>query len=721
MGAASAPLEFKHFPARWQAVIWRNWAYVTPAKIASLLGCDEKTVVVEAGRMGLPVQGHNVSPRWIAEGYQTIIRDNWQLLPYSQLLELLDWSPARMLHILKEEDFLWVKLGLLKPDCAPVKYTPLTQQEIEATDRLRCNLEKNMADKALMEYADEPFVFTSKFRKTAKPTGAGRPFKVNFIYAYSASCGDTFLDIDASDPLPEPLLEQYSRIGVKGVWLNAILYQLHPIAGSEEYSLGWEKRLENMHILAERCAKHGLKIYLYFNEPRGMPIAFYDRHPDWAGVEFPEKFMRANCTSKGAALAWMEQALHSVFSRVPGLGGAFFITMSENPTHCNSRLTGNKCPLCRERNGSDLVVEVLAAAERGIHGAAPNADVFAYAWSWRNFAGLDGECQDIEEHDVIRKMPPNVWLLEVSEWGKPTDVGGVQGSVRDYSIAQVGPSDKTKEAWSIAKKRGLEIAAKIQMNCSWELAAIPYLPVPYLLQEHLDNLEKEGVEALMLSWTLGGYPGANLELLKFKSVEELASAKFSKAIAPEVCKAWRMFSDAFRQFPSDLALQYSAPMNFGPLNLLYTKPTHYEATMVGFPYDDIKQWSSIYPQDVLENQFEKVSALWGKGVEHLMTLLPKVPEADKAEFDELLTMASAAYCHLRSAYMQIRFVRLRDAGRTGELPDVIRQERELAKQLLLLARKDTRVGFEASNHYFYSIQGLLEKIIQCEYLLSMEA
>ncbi len=33
---------------------------------------------------------------WLERGYVTIIRRNWHLLPYEQLLELLDWTVEEM-------------------------------------------------------------------------------------------------------------------------------------------------------------------------------------------------------------------------------------------------------------------------------------------------------------------------------------------------------------------------------------------------------------------------------------------------------------------------------------------------------------------------------------------------------------------------------------------------------------------------------------------------
>ena len=40
----------------------------------------------------------------------------------------------------------------------------------------------------------------------------------------------------------------------------------------------------------------------------------------------------------------------------------------------------------------------------------------------------------------------------------------------------------------------------------------------------------------------------------------------------------------------------------------------------------------------------------------------------------------------------------------------LRKERENAELLLTLMRSDAKIGYEASNHYFYTERNLLEKI-----------
>ena len=66
----------------------------------------------------------SIPPEMKTRGYITLIRRNWHLLPYDQLLELLEMTPARLAFTLREDDFLWVKLGRLKPKCEPLRYHP---------------------------------------------------------------------------------------------------------------------------------------------------------------------------------------------------------------------------------------------------------------------------------------------------------------------------------------------------------------------------------------------------------------------------------------------------------------------------------------------------------------------------------------------------------------------------------------------------------------------
>ena len=61
------------------------------------------------------------------------------------------------------------------------------------------------------------------------------------------------------------------------------------------------------------------------------------------------------------------------------------------------------------------------------------------------------------------------------------------------------------------------------------------------------------------------------------------------------------FSKAFQEYPYDGAgVLYNSPVQVGPANPLYLKPTGYSATMVGIPYDDLDKWRGPYPANVFD-------------------------------------------------------------------------------------------------------------------------
>ena len=47
---------------------------------------------------------------------------------------------------------------------------------------------------------------------------------------------------------------------------------------------------------------------------------------------------------------------------------------------------------------------------------------------------------------------------------------------------------------------------------------------------------------------------------------------------------------------------------------------------------------------------------------------------------------------------------------------ILEEEINIAKTLYSLARSDSRLGFEATQHYYYRTPDLIEKVMNCEYL-----
>src|SRR4051812_3416208 len=134
-GPSPEPLPLDHFPDRVHAFIWRNWPLVPIDKLASVLHTNAKNVAALANSMGLPTQPR-ITTDQLRRSYITIIKRNWHLLPYSQLLELLGWSADELAYTLREDDFLFIKLGNLKPNCPSLSYTPPTPESTAHAHRI---------------------------------------------------------------------------------------------------------------------------------------------------------------------------------------------------------------------------------------------------------------------------------------------------------------------------------------------------------------------------------------------------------------------------------------------------------------------------------------------------------------------------------------------------------------------------------------------------------
>lgn len=848
MGSSPKPLEFPHFPSRLHVFVWRNWGMIPVESIASVLETTTDKVVTIAESMGLSANS-GVDGRWLERGYVSLIRRNWHLLPYEQLLQILGWTQEKLAYSLKEDDFLWVKLGMLKPAaerllyhepskeeqkrCCEIKLLMLKQfGELDALPSARhfdfldgiaqpfghltqCDNKISDEDSVILddswriecpeggktgEYArlfaegylkaagfripvcDNSLQRERKivFRKLAKGrmtseshiieadngvisisacddegilrglqwigrqacSNNGRirkgtvkrntMFDLRMVHTYFGASGDILLD-ERLDPYPDWYLEVLSGLGINAIWLQGVLYKLVPFYFEPHLSENHEKRIRNLEKLAKRAAVYGIGVYLYLNEPRAMPHAFFDKYPYLRGSA--EGDLSALCTSQKEVRDYLAGGVRRLFEEAPSLAGIFTITMSENLTNCYSRahvsdrqFKGNPigCPRCRERQPEDVVAEVNRIIYEAAVSVKPTARVLCWTWGWDSSWGLK----------AIKLLPKGVELMSISEEAIHANIGRTETEVIDYSMSIVGPGERASGYWDAAAARGMKTVAKVQLNNTWECSAVPYLPVGRLVKQHLENLRNHGVTGLMLSWTLGGYPSGNLETAsqyyweeeyKGKSCEKAERGSRGTDSERMIQNAIDKFSEAFTEFPFCIQSLYLAPQNVGPMNLLFANRTGYSASMVGYPYDDLDGWRGVFSREVFEEQWMKLSVKWKTGLEILEKAVKENRQDER--LTDLWNVAFAANCHFRSTFLQTAFIRARDelsslptgtGSVAGDIPQkllkIISEEIGIARSLYSAASRDSRIGFEASNHYYYTLQDLKEKVLNCEYL-----
>ncbi len=805
---ADKTLAVPHFPTEHQTVIFRLWEMVDAKLLAEVLETTEENVNASAREMGLPTQ--RWLSEWMSRGYISILRQVWHLLPYEQILKLLGCTEERLAFILKEDDFLGIKLGE-KPDCKPVLWRELTDEEKARTAEIKADVEqlitplygestvapfdfysfeakplvskangdvtvdgswgiKYPSDTLLSKMVEDFKAFTARYgvklegtdklieielsAKTddeeyhevhiskdgirivaATAVGALRgiyelenqaitagllnfksrvikkktKIKTRYIYSFSGLYTDV-LECDTRISFPDELLERYGRCGVNGIWIQGVLYTLAPYPFDETKCEGWETRLERLRDLSERALRYGVKVYIYINEPRAMPLSFFEKRPDLKGA-----LSRGNdwclCTSHPDVQKYLYDSIHKICEYDPMLGGFLAITQSENLTTCYSKSgKPTECPVCSKRTATEVTADAINPMARAASDVNPAIKFLAYAWVW------DKAFKD-QIGDLLDRLEKNVIVMMVSETQKPYNIAGVEGVVGDYSLSIVGPGESAKSVWSRAKEAGLEVAAKVQFNTSWECSTAPFLPVYDNVVEHIKNLSELGIEHLMLSWTHGGWCSDSLKIASAYYFEdsENSTDPYSEILdtnygewADKVRSAATHFTNGFKNYPFSVANMYDGPSNAGASNLLYPEQSGMKPTMTCYPFDDVDVWRWQFPRDVFEDQYKRIVDEWQVGLESIKDM-PACEFADMAEYGYTLFAAS---------YNQVKYYNLRDSGTdVYKEKDIVRSELDVAVRALKVMLRNPSVGYEAANHYYVSRSTLMEKIVQCAYLL----
>lgn len=712
-------INYDYFPHTQYAFIWRNWALVPKEKLAGVLSTTVDKVEDLARSMGLPAK-QKLEPEWATtRGYITVLRRNWHLLPYEQLTELLGMSAGELKFHLIEDDFLFTKLGKIKPYCEPLKYIEPTKEMQTQASHIASDVAPFMKD---LRTQEPRFGFVREFEKLGqqekKALNSEENFELRMIFPYFATFGDPLLDHELTT-YPEELFRRLSDAGVNGIWVHSVLRMM--VEPDEKGFPGDEhaaERIKGLQLLVDRAAKYGIKIYLYVNEPRALEKEYFSssqQRKAYGGAVSGK--MQAFCPSNPEVLGWLTSSMESLFCQVKGLGGVFTITASENFTTCVSHKRQHLCEKCKSGDYEELIAGVTRAIEEGVHKGAPEAKVIAWDWGWP-----DDSCEEI-----IKLLPKQCWFMSVSEWSKPIVRGGIESKIGEYSISTVGPGPRAQRNWEYARQAGLKCVAKVQVNSTWEMSIVPAIPALDLVASHAENLSRQNVNGVMLSWSLGGYPSENLKLFQsFRKddkaddvLRELALSEYGEKASGYVREAWRLCSEGFKEYPYHINVVYFGPQHMGPSNPMMIKPTGYNSTMVGLPYDDLKKWTAVYPADVWIAQMERSAAGFAEGIEQLRMAMKVVDRKHRASLENLYRRAEAVRIHLQSAAQQGHFYKNRNlyyaesdtAVRKEYIKSMLNAcaaERQLIEDAMKVVTSDSSIGYESSNQYFYLPIDLVE-------------
>ncbi len=437
-------------------------------------------------------------------------------------------------------------------------------------------------------------------------------FAPRILRSHRSDCWGNELE-SALEAYSDAWLSDLAAAGYDAIWVRLDLHETVP---SRLFPKVGPEPLDRLNRLVARAARHGVRVFVYLNEPKPLRAAdpFWKAHPDLKGLpgkvqsvlpQFNGSFIRL-CTSQPAVRAFLEESAAALFRQTPGLGGAFLINASETFTHCYSHYfpkptparaaikvnwqinapleivqkaaalaaeqraawdRGMTCPRCIRRDQVEVTAEVIAALERGIHAAAPRVPVIVWTWSW---SGVEPDPQP----GLIARLPKRVILMSDWERGGFKEVLGRTCYVDEYSFSSLGPSPRFLAQARLARRRGLRVMAKLMMGATHELAAVPYLPLYPLLAEKMARLRRAGVSGFLGCWNFGGdlnpmsRLGGRLSrapvLTPDRALRWLARTVFGARRPAALLAAWRHVARAWREYPFSMPLIYTGPMNYAP-------------------------------------------------------------------------------------------------------------------------------------------------------------
>ena len=382
--------------------------------------------------------------------------------------------------------------------------------------------------------------------------------------------------LEDTDYYPDEFLSQMADDGVNGLWITI---ELREVADTPYYPRDpkAERRLAKLRKVVEKCARHGIKIWLFMIEPRllveGDPLLA--AHPGAAGEERywggSSSKGWVSCPCEPAVTNYLNLAVKDVFMRVPGLGGLIAITSGERYTTCFSLSNPLSdaplsCPRCSRHTRRELHARIATALADGVRAGNPDAKFVSWLYHPQNESSRGewvAEC--------ARSLPQNAVLLYNFESGSVREQCGKARHGGDYWLSVPGPAAPYRKVASAARDSHAALGAKIQVSCSHEIATLPYVPVPALLYRKYKAMRNEGVSFVMQCWYFGGSPGlmnraaGMLSRSDFKESEDdfllrLAERDWGED-APKMAVLWKRFSEAYSHYPLSKQIQYYGPFH----------------------------------------------------------------------------------------------------------------------------------------------------------------
>ncbi len=533
---------------------------------------------------------------------------------------------------------------------------------------------------------------------------------------------------------PDEYLNRLAHDGTNGLWIYTSFKAILPPGMIKEYGDGYEKRLNKLRRVIKNCARYGVKVFVFAIEPMAFPEwDMLNKYPQvWGGSTWDNK--KSFCTNTEFGRNYCIDSTETMCKLLPGLGGYISITNGERTTNCAS--SSDDCPNCVGIPKGHRLSQAVDSLMEGIRRSGKDVSFLSWTYGHR-----DWPQEMIDEY--VKTAPSDVCLMQNFD-----DMGVVEqlGKRRigpDYWLSYAGPSDLFRKTAETAKKYGKTMYAKTQVCCSHEVATVPYIPAPGLIFEKWKGMHELDVKGVMKCWYFGNYPSLMAKAAgelsfchDFSDADaflcDLAAIYWGKSRAGEIAKAWKFFTDGYKETPLNIMYSYYGPMHDGVTWELQLEPKNFSMPRSwystdkpdGDRFDECMQGG--HNAEEIEILSGRMTSLWKKGME----ILDKIPEEGGYITEEQRSVAKALDILFESGHNISRFYMLRekmgwqevDAAETlREMRALVEKEIELRREMIKVNEKDMRLGYhsEAENYKFFP-EKIAHSITKLEALLETE-
>ena len=549
---------------------------------------------------------------------------------------------------------------------------------------------------------------------------------------------------DDIDYYPEEYLNRLMHDGANGVWIYTRFSDLVRVRALPEYGEGSEKRTAKLNRVIAKCARYGIRVYVFAIEPVALPDALSRRIPQADGGE-AYNGNRLFCVNSPEGRDMIREAGENLFRACPGLGGLISITYGERPTSCASAYsaipaigyrTRLRCPRCAALPPGQVLANAAQALEEGVHAVCPDAKVISWSYGHRFWP-------DADVREYVRRAPKDAVLMQnFEEMGYEKQLGRLRQGV-DYWLSYAGPSALFRATAEEASVCGKRLYMKTQVCCSHEVASVPYVPVPGLLYEKYGAARRLGVEGVMQCWYFGNYPSLMSKAAGELAFEDtyadkhaflchLAGSLAGGSRAEALAGAWEAFEAGYREMPLNIMFSYYGPMHDGPVWALQLKPKNFSLP---------RSWQTLDPTDgdrigeclLAGHTLPEAITLTGRLARRWEEGYARLERASRGceEAAEQLRVAGALKVLFASGHEILRFYHLREklGLREGdprrqleEMRKIVQREMARSEALASLCSADGRLGYhsEGEGYKFFPKKlawrrARLEKLLETEF------